>query len=152
MDRKNINRGFNKLRVWQDAVSLYVLACKIFANLPFERKKVAGNSIDAAHSISRNISETYCRVFHKDVFCALRSFSKSKRGNPLFGNAMIAMKVSLFLEPTKIFMEKPSKLIPKPLLQIRKLFGFDHYSIVPLFHHSIGWHYSKWHQNKRNVK
>ena len=47
MDRRNINRGFKKLRVWQDAVSLYVLACKIFANFPFELKKVAGNSIDA---------------------------------------------------------------------------------------------------------
>jgi hypothetical protein len=35
------------------------LACKIFANFPFELKKVAGNSIDAAHSISRNISEGY---------------------------------------------------------------------------------------------
>jgi len=42
-------------------VSLYVLACNIFANFPFELKKVAGNSIDAAHSISRNISEGYCR-------------------------------------------------------------------------------------------
>ena len=61
MDRKNINRGFKKLSVWQDAVSLYVLACKIFANFPFELKKVAANSIDAAHSISRNISEGYCR-------------------------------------------------------------------------------------------
>jgi four helix bundle protein len=61
MDRKNINRGFKELRVWQDAVSLYVLACKIFANFPFELKKVASNSIDAAHSISRNISEGYCR-------------------------------------------------------------------------------------------
>jgi four helix bundle protein len=61
MDRKNINRGFKKLRVWQDAVSLYILACKIFANFPFELKKVASNSIDAAHSISRNISEGYCR-------------------------------------------------------------------------------------------
>jgi len=61
MVRKNINRGFKKLRVWQDAVSLYVLACKVFANFPFELKKVAGNSIDAAHSISRNISEGYCR-------------------------------------------------------------------------------------------
>jgi four helix bundle protein len=37
------------------------LACKIFANFPFELKKVASNSIDAAHSISRNISEGYCR-------------------------------------------------------------------------------------------
>lgn len=61
MERKNINRGFKKLRVWQDAVSLYVLACQIFAGFPFELKKVAANSIDAAHSISRNISEGYCR-------------------------------------------------------------------------------------------
>lgn len=61
MERKNINRGFKRLRVWQDAVSLYVLAWKIFTNFPFELKKVAANSIDAAHSISRNISEGYCR-------------------------------------------------------------------------------------------
>ena len=61
MERKNINRGFKKLRVWQDAVSLYILASKLFINFPFELKKVASNSIDAAHSISRNISEGYCR-------------------------------------------------------------------------------------------
>jgi four helix bundle protein len=61
MDRKNINRGFKKLRVWQDSVALYVLACKIFRNFPFEIKKVASNNIDAAHSISRNIAEGYCR-------------------------------------------------------------------------------------------
>lgn len=61
MDRKNINRGFRKLRVWQDSLALYVLACKIFSNFPFEIKKVASNSIDAAHSISRNIAEGYCR-------------------------------------------------------------------------------------------
>ena len=61
MERKNINRGFKKLRVWQDAVSLYVLACKILINFPFELKKSSANSIDAAHSISRNISEGYCR-------------------------------------------------------------------------------------------
>jgi four helix bundle protein len=61
MERKNINRGFKKLRVWQDAVSLYILACGIFVGFPFELKKVASNSIDAAHSISRNISEGYCR-------------------------------------------------------------------------------------------
>jgi four helix bundle protein len=61
MERKNINRGFKKLKVWQSAVSLYVLAYKIFSKFPFELKKVAANSIDAAHSISRNISEGYCR-------------------------------------------------------------------------------------------
>ena len=61
MDRKNINRGFKKLRVWQDAISIYILSCKIFTNFPFELKKVASNGMDAAHSISRNISEGYCR-------------------------------------------------------------------------------------------
>ena len=61
MNRRNINRGFKKLRVWQDAVALYILACKIFSGFPFEFRKVAGNSIDAAHSISRNIAEGYCR-------------------------------------------------------------------------------------------
>jgi four helix bundle protein len=61
MDRKNVNRGFKKLRVWQDAVALYVLACNIFTDFPFELKKVAANSIDAAHSVSRNIAEGYCR-------------------------------------------------------------------------------------------
>ncbi len=61
MDRKNINRGFKQLRVWQDSISLYVLACKTFDEFPFELKKIASNSIDAAHSISRNISEGYCR-------------------------------------------------------------------------------------------
>ena len=60
MDRKNINRGFKRFRVWQDAVSLYILACKVLSSFRFELKKVAANTIDAAHSISRNISEGYC--------------------------------------------------------------------------------------------
>lgn len=60
-ERKNINRGFKKLRVWQDAVSLYILSCEIFVKFPTILKRVAANSIDAAHSISRNISEGYCR-------------------------------------------------------------------------------------------
>jgi len=60
MERKNINRGFKKLRVWQDAVSLYILACKMLSKFPFEHKKTAANAIDASHSISRNIAEGYC--------------------------------------------------------------------------------------------
>ena len=61
MERKNKNRGFKGLRVWQDAVSLYILACKILSKFPFELKRVAANAIDAAHSISPNIAEGYCR-------------------------------------------------------------------------------------------
>ena len=66
MNRKNVNRGFKKLNVWKDSVSLYILAYKIFAKFPFEIKKVGANSIDAAHSISRNISEGYCRKSLKE--------------------------------------------------------------------------------------
>ena len=44
MDLKNINRGFKKLRVWQDVIALFVLACKIFTSFPFELKKIASNS------------------------------------------------------------------------------------------------------------
>ena len=61
MQRKNINRGFKRLRVWQDAIQLYVLSFRILSKLPFELRKTASNSIDAAHSISRNIAEGYCR-------------------------------------------------------------------------------------------
>jgi four helix bundle protein len=60
-DRRNINRGYKKLRVWQDAISLYVLTCKILQNSPFELKKTVSNAIDSCHSISRNIAEGYCR-------------------------------------------------------------------------------------------
>jgi four helix bundle protein len=61
MALKNINRGFKKLRVWQDAVSLYILACRTFSGFPFELRRVTSNAMDAAHSISRNIAEGYCR-------------------------------------------------------------------------------------------
>jgi four helix bundle protein len=60
-ERKNINRGFKKLRVWQDSAALYVSAWKIFSKFRFGLTKVASNTIDAAHSISRNIAEGYCR-------------------------------------------------------------------------------------------
>jgi hypothetical protein len=52
MERKNPNIGFKKPSVWQDAISLYIFTCKIFANFPFELKKLTANSIDAAHGIS----------------------------------------------------------------------------------------------------
>ena len=61
VERKNINRGFVKLRVWQDSIDLYILASLLFSKLPYSHLKIISNSIDAAHSISRNISEGYCR-------------------------------------------------------------------------------------------
>jgi four helix bundle protein len=60
-ERKNINRGFKNLRVWNDAIAFYVLACEILTRLPYKLGKVVENAIDAAHSISRNVAEGYCR-------------------------------------------------------------------------------------------
>ena len=71
MERKNINRGYKKLDVWNNAIELYVLSTRIFQGLSKEYLKVAGNSIDAAHSISRNISEGYCRRSIKEYLNSL---------------------------------------------------------------------------------
>jgi four helix bundle protein len=61
MSRKNINRGFKQLRVWQDSVDLYMVSCKTFSNLSYTLQKIVSNSLNAVHSISRNIAEGYCR-------------------------------------------------------------------------------------------
>ena len=59
--RKNKNRGFQKLRVWQDAIEFYKQTYKLFRNAPFELKKVASQAIASSDSVHRNISEGYCR-------------------------------------------------------------------------------------------
>lgn len=49
------------MRVWNDAIDLYVLTCNFLMKFPFELKKTEGNCIDSSHSISRNIAEGYSR-------------------------------------------------------------------------------------------
>jgi hypothetical protein len=36
MERKNKNREYQRLRVWEDAVALYVETCQGFRAMPFE--------------------------------------------------------------------------------------------------------------------
>ena len=62
-ERKNINRGFKKLRVWQDAVSLYILSCKVFADFPFHLKKVVANGL-REYLNYLNIALGSCGEFH----------------------------------------------------------------------------------------
>ena len=59
--RKNINRGYMKLRVWQDARTLYIQTWNVFRHFPFELKRVASQQIASIDSIHRNIAEGYCR-------------------------------------------------------------------------------------------
>ena len=59
--RKNKNRGYQKLRVWNDAIDYYVQTCDVFRRFPYELKRVAAQSIASSDSVHRNISEGYCR-------------------------------------------------------------------------------------------
>jgi four helix bundle protein len=60
-NRKNINRGYQKLTVWQDAANLYVLTSKIFGKFRYELRRVGANQIASVDSVHRNIAEGYCR-------------------------------------------------------------------------------------------
>ena len=66
IERKNRNRGFKKLRVWQDSLELFVLVHKTLKNLSYDYNKPKSNTLDAAHSILRNIAEGYCRRSPKE--------------------------------------------------------------------------------------
>ena len=59
--KKNLNRGYMKLRVWNDAVQYYKLTCEVFRPLPYDLKRVASQQIASADSVHRNIAEGYCR-------------------------------------------------------------------------------------------
>ncbi len=59
--KKNKNRGYQKLHVWNDAIKYYVKTCKVFRKFPYELKRVASQAISSSDSVHRNIAEGYCR-------------------------------------------------------------------------------------------
>jgi len=59
--RKNKNRGYQKLRVWNDAIEYYQLTCQTFRKFPYESKRIAGQAMACSDSVHRNIAEGYCR-------------------------------------------------------------------------------------------
>jgi len=89
--RRNKNRGYQQLRVWQDAVELYRLTCHAVRNWPFERKKVASQAIASADSVHRNIAEGYCRRSLREYLLflnfALGSLGESVSGNTAYHSA-----------------------------------------------------------------
>lgn len=58
---RNKNRGYQQLRVWQDAIGYYVITCRVFRKFPFDLKRVASQAIASADSVHRNVAEGYCR-------------------------------------------------------------------------------------------
>ncbi len=59
--RKNKNRGYQKLRVWNDAIDYYAETCRVFRRFPYELSRVARQAIASCDSVHRNIAEGYCR-------------------------------------------------------------------------------------------
>ncbi len=60
-NRRNKNRGYQQLRVWQDAIELYCRMCGAVQSWPYERKRLASQAMASADSVHRNIAEGYCR-------------------------------------------------------------------------------------------
>jgi four helix bundle protein len=61
MERKNKNRGYQKLRVWQEAIDYYKQTTNVFRNFPYELKRISGQAMASSDSVHRNIAEGYCR-------------------------------------------------------------------------------------------
>jgi four helix bundle protein len=90
-ERRNINRGYMKLIVWQDAKAYYGLTCRIFNGFPYELKRVASQQIAAVDSIHRNLAEGYCRRSLKEYLqflnIALSSAGESVSGIHVYRGA-----------------------------------------------------------------
>jgi len=84
MEYRNKNRGYQQLRVWQDAVEYYRLSCQVFRRFPYELKRVSSQAIAASDSVHRNIAEGYCRRSIREyiqfLYVALGSLGESVSG------------------------------------------------------------------------
>src|SRR5437867_4450945 len=91
MMRKNINRGYQRLIVWQDARDLYILTCRIFRKFPYDLRRVTSNQIASIDSVHRNIAEGYCRrslnEYLQSLNIALASLGESVSGTHVYRQA-----------------------------------------------------------------
>ena len=58
---KNLNRGFRKLRVWIEAIELYVFVKEALGEIKGLSFKIRDQILDSAFSIHSNTAEGYCR-------------------------------------------------------------------------------------------
>lgn len=59
--RHNVNRGYMKLEVWNNAIELFELIHKMLSACQRLDYKLRAQILDSSQSISSNISEGYCR-------------------------------------------------------------------------------------------
>jgi four helix bundle protein len=82
--RRNLNRGYQQLRVWSDAISFYKLTWAEMADLPYALKRVVSQQVACVDSVHRNIAEGYCRrsinEYIHHLYIALGSLGESVSG------------------------------------------------------------------------
>ena len=83
--RRNRNRGYQQLRVWQESIQYYKLVCEPFTKFPIVLSKVASQNIASADSVHRNIAEGYCRrsirEYLQHLYIALASLGETVSGS-----------------------------------------------------------------------
>ena len=84
VERRNKNRGYQQLLVWQDAIELYGLSWGGVRGWPFELKKLASQSLASSDSVHRNIAEGYCRRSVREYLQFL-NFALGSLGETLSG-------------------------------------------------------------------
>ncbi len=70
--RRNTNRGYMQLTVWQDAMTYYQLTCSVFLPLPYRMNRVVSQQVGCVDSVHRNIAEGYCRRSIREYMQFLR--------------------------------------------------------------------------------
>lgn len=84
MGYRNKNRGYQQLRVWQDAIQYYSLNCRVFKACQFELRRVGSQAVASADSVHRNIAEGYCRRSIREYLQFL-NFSLGSLGESVSG-------------------------------------------------------------------
>ena len=89
--KRNKNRGYQRLRVWNDAIEYYVETSRVFRSLPYELKRIASQAMASSDSVHRNISEGYCRrsinEYLQFLYIALGSLGESVSGLHAYRNS-----------------------------------------------------------------
>ncbi|MFQ6093682.1 MAG: four helix bundle protein [bacterium] len=84
MGRRNKNRGYQRLTVWQAAIELYTVTWEIFRRFPYHLNRVSAQAIGSVDSVHRNIAEGYCRrsinEYLRFLYIALSSLGESVFG------------------------------------------------------------------------
>jgi len=81
MTRRNKNRGYQQLVVWQDAIDYYKLTTESFPPTGFEMGRIVSQQLASVDSVHRNVAEGYCRRSIKEyihyLYIALGSLGES---------------------------------------------------------------------------